>query len=51
MDEVKEDPTMLESTKKVIDIIEEYKAQDINDGLIMQVLKIQKLAQEIESDG
>ena len=51
MDEVKEDPTMLESTKKVIDIIEEYKAQDINDELIMQVLKIQKLAQEIESDG
>ena len=51
MDEVKEDPTMLESTKKVIDIIEEYKDQDINDGLIMQVLKIQKLAQEIESDG
>jgi len=51
MSEVKEDPVMLESTKKVINIIEEYKVQDVNDDLIMQVLRIQKLAQEIESDG
>jgi len=51
MEEVKEDPAMLESTRKVIDTIEEYKNQNIDDTLIKQVLKIQKLAQEIESDG
>jgi len=51
MEEVKNDQVMLESTKKVIDIIEEYKIQDIDDSLIKQILKIQKLAQEIQSDG
>ena len=51
MKEVNEDPTMLESTKKVIGIIEEYKTQDIDDSLIEQILKIQKLAQEIQADG
>jgi hypothetical protein len=51
MREVKEDQAMLESTNKVINTIEGYRDQDINDSLIKQVLKIQKLAQEIKSDG
>ena len=51
MEEVKEDPMMLESTNKVISIIEEYKTKDVDEEMINQVLRIQKLAQEIESDG
>lgn len=51
IEEVREDPLMMESTKKVIEIIEEYKTQDINENMIQQVLKIQKLVQEIQSDG
>ena len=51
MEEVKEDPMMLESTNKVISIIEEYKTKHVDEEMINQVLRIQKLAQEIESNG
>ncbi len=51
MEEVKEDPMMLESTNKVISIIEEYKTKNVDEEMINQVLRIQKLAQEIESNG
>jgi hypothetical protein len=51
MEEIKLDASMLESTKKVVDEIESYKNQKINDTMIQQVLKIQKLVEEIQSDG
>ena len=51
MGEIKSDPVMLKSTKKVIDTMEEYKNHKINDEMIQQVLKIQKLVKEIQSDG
>tara|TARA_R100001079_G_C4448586_1_gene152424 strand:+ start:2002 stop:2829 length:828 start_codon:yes stop_codon:yes gene_type:complete len=51
MEEVKEDSNMLESAKKVISIIEEYKTSQVDDSMIKQVLKIQKLVKEIQSDG
>ena len=39
MEEVKEDSNMLESAKKVISIIEEYKTSQVDDSMIKQVLK------------
>jgi len=51
IEEIKSDLTMLESTKKVINIMEGYKKQKVNDAMIQQILKIQKLVKEIQSDG
>ena len=51
MEEIKTDSTMLKSTKKVLARIEEYKNQQIDDTMIEQVLKIQRLAEEIQADG
>jgi len=51
MEEIKTDSTMLKSTKKVLTRIEEYKNQQIDDTMIEQILKIQRLAEEIQADG
>tara|TARA_R110000824_G_scaffold244490_1_gene433288 strand:+ start:394 stop:1221 length:828 start_codon:yes stop_codon:yes gene_type:complete len=51
LEEIKSDPIMLKSTKKVIGMIEEYKSKKIDETMIGQVLNIQKLAGEIQSDG
>jgi len=51
MEEIKSDPIMLESTKKVIGVIEEYKNKEVDDAMVQQVLKIQKLAKEVQVDG
>ena len=51
MEEIKSDPIMLESTKKVIGVIEEYKYKEVDDAMVQQVLKIQKLAKEVQTDG
>ena len=51
MEEIKSDTTMLASTKKVVDSMENYKNQKVDDAMIQQVLKIQKLVKEIQSDG
>ena len=51
MEELREDTNMLESAKRVVNIIEEYKTSQVNDGMIKQVLKIQKLVKEIQSNG
>jgi len=51
MEEIKTDSTMLKSTKKVLARIEEYKNQQIDDTMIEQILKIQRLAEEIQTDG
>ena len=50
-EEVKSDPTMLESTKKVINVMESYRKQGVNEGMVQQILKIQKLAREIQFNG
>ena len=49
--EIKSDPTMVESTKKVIGMIEEYKDKKIDETMIGQVLNMQKLVKEIGADG
>tara|TARA_Y100000034_G_scaffold121351_1_gene165445 strand:- start:79 stop:906 length:828 start_codon:yes stop_codon:yes gene_type:complete len=51
LEEVQSDPIMVESTKKVIGMIEEYKSKKIDETMISQVLNIQKLVKEIQSDG
>ena len=51
LEEIKSDQAMLESANKVIQKMEEYKKQNISDVMVQEVLKIQKLVKEIESDG
>ena len=49
--DVLDDKTMVEKTKKVLDILESFKKSKIDKKLVMQVLKIQSLAKEIQSNG
>tara|TARA_R100000008_G_C3566341_1_gene159340 strand:+ start:41 stop:868 length:828 start_codon:yes stop_codon:yes gene_type:complete len=51
LEEVKSDPIMLESTKRVVNIIDQYKNKEIDEKMINQVLNIQKLVKEIQADG
>jgi hypothetical protein len=51
LEEIKSDPAMVESTKKVIGMIKEYKNKKIDETMIGQVLNIQKLVKEIGTDG
>jgi len=51
MEDIKTDPAMLQSTKKVVDTMEGYKNRAIDEDMIQQILKIQKLVKEIQSDG
>ena len=51
MEEIKSDPIMLESTNRVIQMMEEYKNQNTSDAMVQKILKIQKLVREIETDG
>ena len=48
--EIKEDEIMVENTQKVIDILENVGKQKINESTVIDVLKIQKLVSEIQSD-
>ncbi len=41
---------MVENTQKVIDILENVGKQKINESTVIDVLKIQKLVSEIQSD-
>lgn len=51
LEEIKSDPAMVDSTKKVIGMIEEYKDKKIDETMIGQVLNMQKLVKEIGADG
>ena len=51
MEEVRSDNVMMDTTKKVISLMEEYKGRDVDETMIQQVLKIQGLVKEIQSDG
>ena len=48
-EEVREDPDMLEKTKEVLNILEGFKEEKINDAMLKRILKIQKLISEIDS--
>tara|TARA_Y100000593_G_scaffold90939_1_gene178521 strand:- start:663 stop:1493 length:831 start_codon:yes stop_codon:yes gene_type:complete len=51
MEEVKNDPRMLEATNEVLSAIEDFKKNPVNETMIKQILKIQNLAKEIQTDG
>jgi hypothetical protein len=48
--EIQEDPVMKENTQKIVQILEEMKASKITEQSIIEVLKIQKLVNEIQSN-
>jgi hypothetical protein len=48
--EIKEDPVMTENTKRIIKILDDVKNKKLSERTIIDVLKIQKLVSEIESD-
>ena len=47
-DKVKEDEFLAEKIQKVQEIIEDYKEASIDEALIGQVLKMQKLVKELQ---
>jgi hypothetical protein len=48
-EEIREDPDMLEKTKEVLNILEGFREEKINDAMLKKILKIQKLISEIDS--
>ena len=50
MEDVKNDQEMVESTNKVLSLIEEYKTRDLNEEDLKKFMKLQKLVSEYESD-
>jgi hypothetical protein len=50
-EEINGDQEMTYSTKKVLDIIEGFKKQEINPDMLRKILKIQDLTSEIETNG
>tara|TARA_B100001123_G_scaffold98558_3_gene113389 strand:- start:3441 stop:4268 length:828 start_codon:yes stop_codon:yes gene_type:complete len=51
MPDIKNDSRMLEKTTKVLHLIESYYKSEITQEVLLEILKIQSLAQEIEYDG
>ena len=49
LDEIREDKDMIESTKKVIDRLDEFKERPIDKEMILDIFKVQNLVQEIQS--
>ena len=50
MEEVVDDKEMIDKTKEVLEIIESFKETKISKQMIEKVMKIQKLASEIQTD-
>lgn len=50
LEEIKSDQIMTENAKKIIHIIDQMGKQKVNEQTIIEVLKIQKLVSEIESN-
>jgi len=49
--EMKKDPEMLESTRKVLNIVGDFKERQIDSTMLEKILKIQNLVSEIQADG
>jgi hypothetical protein len=49
--EIKQDPDMVRKTKEVLEILNNFKKENINKSMIINVLKIQNLVKEINEDG
>lgn len=50
-EEIKEDPKMVAKSKEVVQILESYSKEGINEKMLTTILKTQKLAREIATDG
>jgi len=50
MEEVKNDEEMVESTSRVLSVIEEYKSKELGDEDLKKFMKLQKLVSEYQSD-
>ena len=50
LDEIKNDDLMIENTKKIISILDEMKEAKPTDQTIIEIMKIQKLVSEIQSN-
>ena len=50
VEEIKTDSIMLENTKKVLGVLDDMKRVEIQEAQIIDILKIQKLVREINSD-
>ena len=48
--EIDEDSIMVENTKSVITILDNMKNHQLNEQMVLDVLKIQKLVSEIKTD-
>ena len=42
---------MVKKTKEVIEVLNNFKKENINKNMIMKILKIQNLVKEINEDG
>ena len=51
MKELAEDEEMLESTKKVLELVESFKKTKVDSKMLKKVLKIQTLVSEIKNNG
>ena len=51
MQEISDDREMINSTQRVLNLLENFKTEKLNKAKIEQILKIQNLAKEIYSDG
>ena len=47
---ISSDVEMIEKTKNVLNLLESFKEKQIDDKMLMKVLKIQDLVKEIQSD-
>jgi len=47
--EVKSDNSMANSVSSVLEMIEEFRTQPVNDKMVERILKIQQLVREVQS--
>jgi len=51
LEDVNKDPEMLNKAEKVLEILNNFKGQIINEALLTKILKLQNLAREIKDNG
>ena len=49
--EVNKDPEMFNKAEKVLEILNNFKGQVINEAVLTKILKLQNLAREIKDNG
>ena len=49
LEEIREDETMIQNTKKVLKLIDSFSKEQLDEAQIKKVLKIQELVREVKS--